>query len=367
MVHTASLTYFPSRTRITIFKNLPGTVYYEQDHRWYNGSLRDHGLQFWMYYIYDGKSFVSPRITCRINFRKIIDQSNLSRVEVMNMFDYEEVERGFDNLIADFMPSLPVFSEWLVNRIDYCINVKTPYVKEYLHLLKKGDRPNLKDWYDKKNRNYTQKKGSLYLVSTAEKRENRSITVNFYNKQDEIKSKLDPWDDDYQEMEILSANVLRLEIQCHKVKTESIKRKYGMHKKSVSYFLSPYITRDIIEYYLKRIGGEADYHRKKVAIQMIDQLPCQTQTKAKMKQIVEAVAVQGSSIAKVREKFAAAGIMDPVEYKGILLKMQKYNINPVTIRDNRHLDGKHLHEGLPNLMQLFDDAFIDETTISVEK
>lgn len=369
MVHTAELTYFPSSDMIKQFKTAEGTVFLQQYKVWYNGSLRNNGLQFRLKYI-GVKNFNTPRLFCRINFKKVISNSIEYKVDVLTAWEIDQVEYAFNSLIDSTFSFLPYFEDWWLNRIDYCVNIHTPYVTEYLNLLKKGDRPYLKDWYDHQG-NYGQKEGSLYLVSKA-KRKNRSITVNFYNKLDEMRKDLDDptteeeyWE--YDKVMELAADVLRLEIQCHKPKTEHIKKKYGIPYKSIVFYLDPNIAYEIIKVYLLRICGTADYHRKPEALKLIDNCNFQSKTKEKMKKIITDVAKQHSSVAKVRDKYLQDGTMDRDEFSRLIKKMQDHNINPVTIRSNLHIDGKTLREGLPNLCVLYEDAFEAEMIVDAEE
>lgn len=362
MVHTAELTYFPNQALIRTFKNLDDTVYYQQNNTWYNERLRENGIRLRLCTINRGV-FRSPRLICRVTFNKILTPG--SKIELIEFKDVYSVEREFDKLTEALLPILPSFSQWTVNRIDYCINVKTPFVEKYLDLLKKGDRPKLKSWYDH-NGNYTQKPGSLYLVGTAKHRKNRSITVNFYNKQDEIMKDCyyQNTDDEWQETEFpydnlieLAADVLRLEVQCHKPKTDYLKEIFNLPDKSIMNYLSPIISEYVIESYLLRIGRSSDYHRKRVALEMVDHTSRKSKTKDRMKLIIREVAKQYSSIAKVRDKLEKNGVMNRIEFNRILRIMDDENINPVTISDNYPLDGMNLKEGLPNLYGLMIEGF----------
>lgn len=360
MVHTGELTYFPDKELINAFKHLPDTVYYQQDKIWYNGSLKEKGLIFKLRII-DNGVFSTIRMICRINFKKVVNPNYNAKVEVLTENEVGAVEQKFNSLVQSLCPWLPKFQRWKVNRIDYCFNVLTPNVEDYLNLFKKGDRKYLRDWYDR-NGNYTQKKGSLYLVSTAENKKNRTATVNFYNKLDQILTNAEVPDTDQDWFEFdtvteLAENVLRLEVQCHKAKTEYIKKKYGLPDKGVLNFLNLDIASDIITTYLDRIAGRADYHRKRVAFQLIDDnSSIHDSTKDKMKLIIEEVGKQHSAIYKIREKFAGDGTMSKKEFNRVVKKMYALNINPVTISDTKRLNRLHLNEGLPSVHHLLVQA-----------
>lgn len=374
MVHTAELTYFPNHVLIEEFKKLDSTRYLKQLDMYSNEALKTNGIILKMRKIKNGK-FESVRFICRINFKKVIAPD--TKVQVATIWDFQDIEEEFNRLISQLCPSLPRFASWKVNRIDYCFNVHTPYVSEYLSLLKKGNRPHLRNWYDEQ-RNYTQKQGSLYLVSTAKHKRNRSITVNFYDKQDEIIKTHDleyalsvaahglEYERYYDFAQISSMleesdNILRLEIQCHRIKTETLRKKYFSEEpKLIRDYLNPDIAHDLVEYYLRRIAGTADYLRKPVALKRINELKCKTETKDKLKQIINDVAKQHQNVSKVREQYIKEGIASAEEFSYLIHYLQEHNINPVTIRSNLKLEDKHLDEGLPNLLGLFEEAYWEE-------
>ena len=116
----------------------------------------------------------------------------------------------------------------------------------------------------------------------------------------------------------------------------------------------------MISTYLKIIAGNGDYHRKSVALEMIDQTGCRHATKEKMKNIIRDVAKQYSTIWKVRDDYIKNGIMQRDEYNGLIRMLHDHNINPVTITDNLHLDGKTLKQGIKSAFSIFEDAFEEE-------
>lgn len=358
MVHTAELTYSISAELEKTFINLKSSHWYSQDRIWYNGLLRDNGLVFRLKKI-EAENYSKPLLVCRINFSKLLHPDD--KISLMTAWDVDAVEDRFNELVKELCSELPKFNYWKVNRIDYCVNVQTPYVEQYLNLLKKGDRYYMKDTYDH-NGNYGQKPGSLYMISTAQKKRNRGITVNFYNKADEVLKSYDSSDAamDNEELENLPKDILRIEIQCHKAKTEALKKKYGMPAKNIPYFLDSGVAYDVLSYYLKKIAGPAAYHRKPVALKLIDQLGCHETTKDKMKKIIQDVARQYSSVAKVRERYISDGTMTRDEFNNLIRTLQKNDINPVTITSNLHIDGKMLQDGLKSVFELFEDAFEEE-------
>lgn len=114
-----------------------------------------------------------------------------------------------------FPESILDIRNFTVTRIDYCVNVETPYVKEYDRFMNRafirtnGDRRvDFTNEYDLT--------GSVYIRTASDYRENsnKNYTINFYNKYDRLL---------YQERQgtyiseadkMLAENIFRLEVQC---------------------------------------------------------------------------------------------------------------------------------------------------------
>ena len=78
--------------------------------------------------------------------------------------------------------------------------------------------------------------------------------------------------------------------------------------------------------------------------------------------ILNEVAKQYQSIAKVREQFIEEG-MTRDQLRLFMNRFDELGINAVTISDNKHLDQKSLKEGLPGVYELFIDALTDSLSV----
>lgn len=208
MVHTATITYVPaSKELFKAFVNANGTAYYQQENKYMNTSYKEQGIRV-SAYIMKKNGYSTYAFKCRINFKRLIEQQD--RISVYSDADFKEIVNKF-NTIMEYLGGLPSFENWNTNRIDYCINIKTPYVKEYIDLMQKGDVPHSQRLsYNPSNRNYAHRKGSVYLVSKArDKRKGNtgSTTINFYDKEDQIKK--EQADNSVIEQ---AKNILRLEV-----------------------------------------------------------------------------------------------------------------------------------------------------------
>jgi hypothetical protein len=356
MVHTATITCMLSKNEYKNFIQLPESVWYQQEKKYHNDSYRDDGIRIVAYEVYEQKIFKGKVASCRINFRRLIEKDD--KISVYVEADHDEVVKRFNEIMQ--MLQLPTWTYWTVNRMDYCVNVKTPYVKEYIALFQKGDIPSHQRLsYDRRTRNKSHKDGSLYLPARARdsrKRKNKtgSQTINFYDKQDELIKENATAEEIEQ-----AKDILRLEVQCNYPKLDYIKRKYDLDR-DLDTLLSAEISVEVLQRAILQVCHKGEYCRRSEALRRIDECRCHKSTKDKLKLIIKAVAKQRQSIAKVRDKFIEDGIMTREQFRNYIYKLDELNINPVTISDNTHLQDKKLKEGLSNIYDLYFDAVMQE-------
>lgn len=166
-----------------------------------------------------------------------------------------EVRERFNEIIRRISSDLPDFFDWECYRVDYAINISTPYVREYVYLLSRG---NIYDYFVK----YPAPEEVVYLQSARD-----GVTVNFYDKYIELRANRDKIGekDNYAK----AKNILRLEVQCNNRKLHSLKNKFALPAKQVRYFLQPEIAKDVISYYHGMLAGNEDYVSFDQAIELI--------------------------------------------------------------------------------------------------
>lgn len=361
MVHTAELTYRPTSELYRRFIGLGTTVYWQQEHRYVNESLSEYGITHIKARIASTEGYTRYEFVMRINFKRLIEQHD--RMDIMNEEDLAAVYGAFNDYMEQLMPAagdlptMPLLDEWYVNRIDYCMNIRTPYAAEYIRLLQKSVIPYCYRIKHDANRNYSHKQGSLYLVSTAKKRY-RSTTINFYDKYDQVKKAKNSGDIHVTDEVLQQAkNILRLEVQCFKPKTDRIAAKYEFQNgKRLIEYLNMQICYDVIEEAINRITKNATFQRRSVALNRIDMLGCRRAKKERLKQLIKDIGHQHQSITKIRNKYIADNVMMGSTFDGYLRYLEKLDINAVTISDNVKLQDKSLIEGLPSLYSIFNDT-----------
>lgn len=350
MVHTATLTYSPTRELFQSFIKAQGVCYDRRHQRFMNNRFRAHGIVLFANEIIK-KTYRCYSFACRINFKRLIETQD--RIATFREMDTDAVAAQFDNFIQQICPRMPTFFEWRVNRIDYCVNVRTPYVTEYIRLLQKSDKPHFVHLPYNQQRNYTHRKGSLYLVG-------KSITINIYDKQDQLRNEQKTNAAITPDIIEQAQDILRVEVQCHRSRTNYLKFRYDMEAKKIGYFLSDEISTNVLLSTLDRITRHADFQRRNIALQWIDISPYSKRKKKQLQQLITDVARQYQSIWKVRDKYESEGIMTRNTFNQYLRVLESININVVTLSDNRNLEGQSLTTGLPNLQDLLLDAIANE-------
>lgn len=358
MIHTATLTLQPSQSTFQIFQSNPKTYFLNQENIWMNKEYKSLGIVI-TGQICKFDNFQTYLLTCRINFKRLIEQQD--RLAVYTDDDYQKMVTQF-NTIMVYMGGLPTFENWNVNRIDYCINIKTPYVKEYISLMQKGDIP---AWqrlpFNPISKRYTNQIGSIYLPAKSRNiKQNKtgSITINFYNKHLQQSAEALKNNEISEAILKQSEDVLRLEVQCHRPKIDSLKKRYNLENKKIIHYLAPQISFDVLESAIKSVCHLGDYQRKSVALGIIETAKGLHQsTRDDLKSILIEVNRQHQSISKARDSLVAAGYFKRDKFNNLIKKLDELNINPVTISDNKSIVDKTQKEGLENIYIPFFNSF----------
>lgn len=353
MIDTAELHYLPSQKQYYEFVTHNETYYYKQKNYYFNSCLKEYGIRLYAFDV-SKEHYSSYVFVVVVRFKQVLDKNNI--IDVAKKQDIGEIKEKFNKLISKNGFKLPSLNQWLVSRIDYCINLETLYVDEYTHLLKKGDKPYYWNEID------IETPTNLYLKG-------KSSTVNFYNKQSQLKDIQQENPNITDEQIKLSENILRLEIQCYNSKVGYLKKKYdnlitpsvkfiltekNIPSKSLFLLFRDNISIDTITSALKRIVKSGDYQRKSIALQMINKSNYRKKVKDDLILIIKEISKQHQSIYKIRNNLDELGIMNKSTFNRRIKQLGEMNINPVTISDTRHIENKSLKEGLPNLLKLID-------------
>lgn len=369
MIHTATLTYRPTTE---LYNRFIETAHFDKNlsksGEYVNADFSNQGIQVFGYCCFK-EDYGAAFLICRVNFKRLIEQKD--HITVYRDRDLIPVIESFDR-IMDSICGLPHFEEWNAYRVDYCVNVRTPYAATYIKLMQKGKVPHFLRWpRDKDTGKIVKKPGSVYLVSKVRDKEDSnevgSVTVNFYDKQSQLRRKRKYDIKRTGKSKITDAiieqgkDILRLEVQCHAQKIKSLKRDKDLpDRRMITLLEYPGIAKQVIGYYVDAIATRADYHRKPVALKLVDKLRYEDKTKENMKTIINALSVQREDVDKVHKELVDGGIMTDHQFSYAIGLLIKNGINPVVISEDEPLAGKSYKDGLENVFTLFWNAYWDE-------
>lgn len=206
-------------------------------------------------------SYMMYVIDARVNPAKLMYREK--SIDIYKPSDYEIFNDRFNEEIKSFnLPFLPDLSGWKAHRVDFTYNIRTSHVKEYIRIFHKSD---LRGFTIKKDQHghRAMKAGSLYI-------NNSSVTLNFYDKQDEM-TKAEGGSRHTQEEISQAKDILRIEVQASRDKLSGIKRKQEFTTKQISEFMtSPEAAEDLVISYAEKVLGSATYRKKPAAITLIN-------------------------------------------------------------------------------------------------
>lgn len=248
------------------------------------------------------------QITIIMNPLKLLE---VSKLELLKEDQVEELNDRFYSEIIKIHHSLPRLEYWGANRIDYAVNINTPYVKEYIRLFQRGDKPT--GFKDTK-----QLDGSLYIS-------NDSVTINFYDKENERL-----WNGFNKDG---AKDLLRIEVQCKKSKTNTLKTKYEFDSRHLGHYLSQEVSYQQLEYYYNKTIGAGDYYKLSEAVKMVQESNYTAKTKEKLINVLRAIN-KCRSIWKAREESQ----YNISCFNRYLKQIRALGVNPVTIPSRWKVD-----------------------------
>ena len=254
----------------------------------------------------------------KYNFMQIIITMNplkligRNKLEVLIENQLSELKERFAEEVQKIHNSLPILDYWTINRIDYAVNINTPYVEEYIKLFQRADKPrSFKELYCSKSKTRKQREGSFYLF-------NNSVSINFYNKEHERLSQNFNKDG--------AKDLLRLEVQCKKLKTNTLKAKYDFDSRHLVHYLSQEVSYQQLEYYYNKTIGSGDYYKLSEAIEKMNESNYTSKTKEKLTEVLQAIN-RHRSIWKAREESQYSTSC----FNRYLKQIRALGVNPVTI------------------------------------
>lgn len=281
-------------------------------------------------------------IDARVNPSKVIYRENA--IDIYKPSDYETFRERFNKEIKSFNLSfLPELKDWQSYRVDFTYQIRTPYVKEYIRLFHKTDIRGFGLKRDKHG-HASMKPGSLYIC-------NSSVTLNFYDKQDEMRKAQGGTRHTPEEIS-QAKDILRIEVQAGRDKLSGIKRKNEFTSKKITEFMtSEKAVEDVVTGYASRVLGDATYRKKTAAITLIKRSGKRKATQEKLIAVLDEVGKPYSRVDKVRE---AHPELEIDKCRSVLKKM---DINIVTLNKNSKV------AELPSVPALLREAILEEKRV----
>ncbi|AIQ29314.1 hypothetical protein P40081_15005 [Paenibacillus sp. FSL P4-0081] len=228
----------------------------------------------------------------------------------------EPFDRELRTIFGNLSGVLPTFNHWNCKRIDYCVDVSTENVSEYIQLFHHSRTP---------NRHYTlhnEYDSSAYSTS-------RSLILNFYDKENETESRLENEHTTIRIEHLEEArNILRIEVQCRSSKINYIRRRAGFPNKHIEHFLSEQLAESILLTYFDRSIGLGDFYSLSYARRRVRQLVRQKRTQDNLIGMLRLVKDAGS-VNSAKEQFMLTASKEVFNRR--VKALRKLGINPVTI------------------------------------
>ncbi|MBR3745468.1 MAG: hypothetical protein IKN27_00725 [Selenomonadaceae bacterium] len=169
-------------------------------------------------------------------------------VELCRFEDYFSVEKSFNEFWREVigsegdLPDFMKFANWMVSRIDYAFQFKTPYLQTYLDLLQRG----------RVDKYFSEREYETSVYATA-----NTVNLNFYDKYAQLQSK------SYLKASEIEAakNILRLEVQCKADYLQKLRKKFKLAGISVRDFWNVDIAEHVLRYRIKMLVGDRDFYR----------------------------------------------------------------------------------------------------------
>lgn len=243
-----------------------------------------------------------------------------SHLRLANPDDFPEILRRLNEIITDInevasFHVLPPIESWHVSRIDYAVDLETPYVAEYLRLFKAGYIPT----GFSASKTYA---GSVYLKS-------KNGNINFYDKIQQVKEKYGLSDEDIiKEIGYLPEGLLRLEFQCHNRWIQHLKKSFTLFETALPFLLNPAIACKELKRRVASIIGKEPFFPYDVAADMLSNR-YKNRTASHCCQIIRLLRDRPEANMDIVQAMVAPKRKN--DYAQIVHKIRKAGINPIPL------------------------------------
>ncbi|SDC10579.1 hypothetical protein SAMN02799630_00546 [Paenibacillus sp. UNCCL117] len=298
--------------------------------------FKEHGLLIYLkdyHYRSDNKKRIYKVLEVRLNPKRLSEKNEY--VQVSTYEDYKVISIAFKKVLEPLkraykkicssganpfiMPFLfDDLSQYKVDRIDYCINVRTPHMNRYMELIRRADKPKTFEMCLEDNLRTKRKEP----YKNAFRITNQSVLVNFYNKSFQMAKVFGDEFPEGQEAE----QIIRLEVQCKKRKVNNLKYHYGIEGRSLLDYSREELSESVLLSYYEKTVGYEDYYTLQEARHLISNSDYKRKDRERMIEVLELIN-QKRSIWKARDECKDG----KKQFNEAVKNIKKTGINPVTI------------------------------------
>ena len=277
----------------------------------------------------------------RINPKILIGENDY--ITASSEKDFAQLRVCYNNLVKSISTEIPLFSEYAICRIDYCINADVKEMgydctaEELMELLKRGDVP----YPLKKSQQYCHTSRRLKDYVNSFKLECNSYNINCYYKHYQLLNEYP----DNPSLEV-SKHVIRFEIQCGYSKIYNLKEAFRYAENCTELILSDKMSDETITKYFSKVIMLGDYYSLKEARKIIISEGFYTSKQERLLNTLELISTH-KGIYKAREHLGDT--LTKIAFEHSLKKLVGLDINPITIPRNWGYDY------LPNLLKSYRD------------
>lgn len=291
-----------------------------------------------------------PRLSVRANLNRLAREGHSSISPLPpDAQKLKEACSHLATLLPDFAPSKKI-DDWHLSRIDYTADIKTDHTEEYIKLFQRGDKPNQYEIDRGRKEAAARKKEHKRPLETHLDNSCtyscKTASITFYDKQKERIFNERP------SAEVEAArNTIRFEMRFRYGKIKKASYACGWSANIITEAMtgSRYIA-DMAARYIYICCRRGDYYTLSEAKEIINSSKTINKvTKEKLIYLLELVNTK-RSVWKARRAYGEGA--SNKEFNNLLIKLDKINVNPVTIPEGwgiRKLDNLY-----PNFITIID-------------
>ena len=280
-------------------------------------------------------------IEARVNPKILIGTNDY--ITASSEGDFEQLQLCYNNLVKSISAEIPLFSEYTICRIDYCINADIKEMgydctaEELMELLKRSDVP----YPLKKSQQYCHTSRRLKDYVNSFNLECNSYNINCYYKHYQLLN-------EHPENPAIEASkhVIRFEIQCKYLKVYNLKEAFRYADNCTELILSDKMSDETVTKYFSKVIMLGDYYSLKMARKMVIERDFCTSKQERLLNTLELISTH-KGIHKARQHLD--DISAKSDFERSLKELVGMDINPVTIPRNWGYDY------LPNLLKSYRD------------